>query len=55
MRTPKFTDSAKWRVPYVKSSATDIRRTFNRVRREQAQVGEERKRVLVQIKRKETK
>lgn len=32
MKPPRFTDLHKWRVPYVQASATDIARTFERVR-----------------------
>lgn len=35
MKSPRFTDAERYRVPYVPSVATDIRATFARIEREQ--------------------
>ncbi len=34
MKPPRFTDSARFRVPYVPAAATNIRATFARIERE---------------------
>jgi hypothetical protein len=35
MKPVRFTDSARYRVPYVSAAATNIRATFERIEREQ--------------------
>ena len=55
MRTPKWTDAHRYPNGYVRAQHTDIKRTFRRARDAIKVAEEERKRVLVQIKRKETK
>jgi hypothetical protein len=37
MKSPRFTDAERYRVPYVPAAATDIRLTFARRERELAQ------------------
>lgn len=37
MKTPRFTDLARYTHAYVPQVATDIRKTFARVRREQSE------------------
>jgi len=34
MKEPRFTDAERWKTPYVPASATDIRKTFERITRE---------------------
>ena len=49
MKTPRFTDSHRYPRGYVKSNATDISKTFARVRAEQKKIEEERKDKLCSI------
>ena len=51
MRTPKYTDSARYRTPYKRSEATDVRATIRRAQRELA----EKPRATVQPLRKAAK
>lgn len=37
MKSPRFTDAERYRVPYVHSSRTNIRATFERIERERIQ------------------
>lgn len=37
MKSPRFTDAERYRVPYVRSSRTNIRATFARIERERIQ------------------
>lgn len=37
MKAPKFTDSERFKAPYVPANATDIRKTFARARKQQAE------------------
>lgn len=37
MKSPRFTDAERYRVPYVHSSRTNIRDTFARIKRERIQ------------------
>lgn len=37
MKPVRFTDSARFRVPYVPAAATNIRVTFERIERERTQ------------------
>lgn len=37
MRSPKYTDTARYKHGYRKSTNTDIRATFRRVKQEQAE------------------
>lgn len=49
MKTPRFTDSHRYPRGYVKSNATDISKTFARVKAEKKQIDEERKEKLRSI------
>ena len=49
MKQPKFTDGTRFKVPYVSAQATDIKKTFARARKLQA---EQARAVVVQMKRK---
>lgn len=50
MKTPRFTDAAKYPHGYASSAATDIRRTFARVRAEQKRIAAEQEQKVSQIK-----
>lgn len=51
MRTPKFTDSARYRTPYKPSNKTDVAATFRRIRAEQERNQEEAKAKVAPLKR----
>ena len=52
MPKPRFTDRAKWKVPYTPSNLTDIRETFRRVREEQQKNALEAKDKVLRMKAK---
>jgi len=49
MKTPRFTDLHRYPRGYVRSNATDISKTFARVKVEKKQIEEERKEKLRSI------
>ena len=55
MKTPRYTDTARYPHGYVRAQHTDIRRTFSRARKAMAEAEEATKRVLVPLKQKSTK
>lgn len=51
MRTPRYTDLHRYRVPYKPSNKTDVAATFRRVRAEHAAVDAEAKAKVAPLKR----
>lgn len=50
MKTPRYTDEHKYPHGYASSAATDIRRTFARVRAEQRKAQEEQVKKVTPLK-----
>ena len=40
MKTPKFTDAHRFSTPYANSKSTDVRKTFNRIRKQLKEAAE---------------
>src|SRR5690606_9510251 len=54
VKAPKYTDTARYPRGYTKSNETDIRKTFERIRREQREKAE-RQQHVVQLQRRKAK
>ena len=54
MKTPRYTDAHKYPNGYDKPENTDIRKRFERIRREQKKQAEALQHVLISIQRKRT-
>ena len=52
MKTPRFTDTHKFPVPYKPAASTDITATFRRVKAQQAKDAAEREQKVSKIRRK---
>jgi hypothetical protein len=48
MKKIRFTDEARWPVAYIPSSATDITKTFARIRKQLAEQAEQEKAVVAE-------
>ena len=52
---PKYTDEAKYPSGYTKASATDIRKTFARIRKQQAEEAKRQAEIAAEARQKVTK